>query len=411
MALVNVHLTPAQFKDAVQKGLGRAILAVDGPVSDEFKEVIFEGRLFDMRYDNWQETGRAPFMMQLLERAGLTDEFLPLLLEPFTEEHEDRNKRLRKFMLAEFARLGHSRAWDALIEFAKVGNNVDYSALVDVGSVGVEWLVQNILPKLPMEDRWQIESWKEECPAPLSPAVMEILDNAIQEQEASRPEYKAPTVDRRPDTLDEILAKPSDARLSPNSIRMIAKFLSIEEVERVANLWLQEQDQRRARTYTRLFKARDFPFPFQVIIDRFTAGDPPLDFEDVLEHSTDPVVRQFGLELIRKDEPDYRGYKILIRSFQDEDIPFIVKSLEKFIGGDKDDLHDIVFALRGMSERLSVSQRIPFLTWVYEFSPCAFCRNIVAETMLEDGTLPDAYRHEMAFDAQTDTRALVTSPS
>ncbi|MEI8281285.1 MAG: hypothetical protein WCG75_02660, partial [Armatimonadota bacterium] len=192
------------------------------------------------------------------------------------------------------------------------------------------------------------------------------------------------------------------------TIARIGKSFTDEEIQRVANLWLVEKDFRKARTYANLFDVRDFPYPFKVIIDRVLAGDPPFDFEDVLSYSDEPMVRELGLTLISQESPDSRGYTCLKNAFLDEDIPFLVKSLDRFVNVDHDEMHDICTALRDICETIPTAElRAPFLIWIYEHDPCSFCRNTATDILVEDGTLPENYRQEMAFDSDSDTRALV----
>ncbi len=406
--MVDFPLTADQFADAVQKGLGRAVMAIDGPVSDEYKKVIINACLVDVRYDNWSEKGRSPFMMEIFKKAGLMDDVLHLLLEPLRDDVGNREKRQRIYMLAEFARLGEQRAFDALVPFAATDEEDSWGAMTHIGVKGVEWLINNILPNLEFDERWRVKYWKEDCDDLLPPSVAQPLDTFIlahQEFQDLRPKY-VPA--KRPETLDEALEEVATKRFVSSSIWYLAKKLTDDEVQRVANLWLNEKDLRRARSYAMLFQVRDFPFRLHIIADRVIAEDPPFDFESVLSYCEHPKVREFGLSLINKDMPDYRGYECLKSSFLDEDIPFLIQSLDRFVGCNQQELHDLCTAIRDMCETIPTAElRAPFLIWNYEHNPCSFCRNIAAEIMAEDGTLPHAYRQEMAFDADSDTRKLV----
>ena len=408
MALVDFPLTADQFADAVQKGLGRAVMAIDGPVSDEYKKVIINACLFDVRYDNWSEHGRAPYMMRMADKAELTDIVLSLLLEPFNDDIGNRAKRLRKYMLVEYSRRGEQRAFDALVPFALSNDEETWEAIAYVGAKGVEWLTINILPNLEFDERWRAKYWRDDCEGVLSVSIAEELDafiSAHQEFQDLRPKY-VPA--KRPETLDEALEEVATKRVVSSSIWYLAEKLTDDEVQRVANLWLNEKDLRRARSYALLFQVRDFPFRLHIIADRVIAEDPPFDFESVLSYCEHPKVREFGLSLINKDMPDYRGYECLKSSFLDEDIPFLIQSLDRFVGCNQQELHDLCTAIRDMCETIPTAElRAPFLIWNYEHNPCSFCRNIAAEIMAEDGTLPHAYRQEMAFDADSDTRKLV----
>ena len=400
-------MTTPEFADAVKKGLGRAILAVDGHVSEEFANVVIHACMVDQRYDKWSEHGRAHYLMCLAEKAKLSGKLLPLLLAPLEEDDGPREKRLRKFMLGEFARRGEQRSWDILKQLAVNSDDVTWEVIADIGPTGLEWLSKNVVGQLPIDEKYRIKYWKEDCAGDLTSMTEDILNKAIKDFEkyqSNQPQYSPYEVPR---TLDEALDEIKSKKSRLGSLHWIGKRLNHDEVVTVANLWLNERDVRIGGCYAKLFDVRSFPLPIHFVADRVLASIPPIDFEDVLSVVNDPICRQLGLHLIRQSRPDWRGYACLVSSYLEEDIPYLMDSPKNFVGLGDDDLHNLCSALRHICNEIPPTLREPALLWNYENNPCSFCRTTIVEMMIEDGSLSDYHRRELEFDASSDSRQLV----
>jgi hypothetical protein len=360
--------------------------------------------LEDQRLENYTETGRAPYLIQIVKRAGLTPLLLERLLEPFDDDIYDGDRRQRIYLLGELARRNEHQVWELLTKLSSDNVSEAWDALADLGPVGVEWLADHILDGMPIEDKWRAKYWKEETDR-LGEAAVRALNKAIEECDDYYKDNKYEP-SKRSQTLDEAIEEIKNARFVRGSIGFIANKLTDEEVLRVTSLWLEETEQRKARSYSQVFRYRDFPLPVSVLIDRVRSGDYPSDFEEVLSYIDDPLARDLGLELLTRSEPDYRGYACLVSSFLDSDIPFLVESMNKFVRIDPHELHSLCYPLEDIAKDISVESRFVVNQWMYENNPCSFCRAKHVQSMIADGNLPDSYRQEIPYDASSDVREL-----
>jgi hypothetical protein len=398
-------LTPGEFADAVRKGMGRAVLAVNGPVSQEFENIILAACCEDQRHDSQLEDNRTGYLMDLVDRAGIAEKVQSIVLEPVDESLDDWDRLQRIRMIGQFARRSNPQALDILRKLALNMDTDSWEALAGVGDI--EWLVHNVLPSMPLDEKWRAGSWLDENPG-LPEDVSEALRAADQELEPVRAKNQMESQNRELISFEEALkAIETGLRYVPG-LRLLAPTLSKDQVLQVAKLWLREQDLSRANNYLGLIEGQPLPLPVREIIDLVNKGNPPWRFEEIVSRYEHPLVREFGLDLISRREPVYRGYLCLCKSYQAEDLPRMVECLDRFLALSSDDLHGLGMDLRSLVKDMKPEERLPFMLWSYEHTPCSACRAWSAEFLIGDGTLPDAYRQEILFDADSHARELAT---
>ena len=403
-------MTTSEFADAIQKGLGRAVLAVDSFVSEDFAKVILTACVEDQRYDRQLEDGRSDYLMSLVVRAELVDQLLPILLVPVCESAVAWDRNLQIDMLGQFARRSESRAWDALVRYANELNGDAFDVIASVGPQGVEWFVENVLDRIPADEKWRVKFWAEEIEG-LSESTILALKKAEREFDDWKPTRSTGSGSKRPETFEEAMEAIQNGAFYINVLQAIGANLTDEQVLQVAHLWLEESEFRPGNTYRRLFEVREFPLPVEEITQRIRAGKPPIRFEDMLSRINDPQARELGLQLLTQAEPDWRGFNCLLGSFIEEDIPILVQTLTEFETYPAEDIHSIGMSLRGMAKKFTPGPRLSILKWVYENTPCSLCRNGAVELMIKDNSLPESYRLELEFDADSYSRQLVTKLS
>ncbi len=389
-------MSPEDFANAIRKGLGRAALTIPSSVNQDYKEVILNACKEDQRFDGSFEDARTEYLMHLVERAGLCEELRSILLEQ--PEKIDGRQRLR--LLAYYACKQDHDALALLQKEAKQGNLEATNVLMDFGFL--PWVIENILPEVPASEKWRFRLQEEE--------YLALTTDQIQKLKEAEAEFEA-TVDRpskgidpKQTSIQTLFEQVKESEQYAPSLSRIGPNLSDDQVQEIAELWLSETNRRKGNNFAKLFEVRDFPFPVSRIIDLVRNGLPPIQFEKVLSYEEDPLVREFGLELIASG--DYRGYITLASSWEDQDFDMMTSSLRKFESADAQIIHGLCTNLLNIAGDWTPVERQPFLIWVYETSPCAFCRNGAATRMVQDGTLPEFYWEELQFDSEGATREL-----
>ena len=154
-----MSLTIVEFKDAVSKGLGRAVLSITPPVSPEVAELILTS--FHRRAFNQYNNSRGEYRYFLAEKAGLLDELLVRLTDlPEDESGEVLHERVE--LLGSFVRRKNPVALAAVRSLALNGSMDGITELVTSGDL--KWVVDNILPTLPIDEKWRANVWLEDNP-------------------------------------------------------------------------------------------------------------------------------------------------------------------------------------------------------------------------------------------------------
>ena len=308
-------------------------------------------------------------------------------------------------MIGQFASRSNSKALEILQGLALNKDSDSWEVLADLGEI--EWLTHHVLPTMPLDAKWRVAGWVDDNPK-LEADLMRKLQVAINECDEIRHKTQNNANNREPPSFDKVMgAIQSGARFVPGATQ-IRDSLSKDQISQVASLWLDEQDFRKANNYLRMIARQIFPLPIQEIIDRVNQGNQPWRFEEIVSECSHNLVREFGLALIAKPEPDYRGFLCLLKSYRPNDLPKMVECLDRFLNLDSDDIHRLCIDLRNLVKEMSPQQRIPFMIWTYEHSPCSACRGWGAEILIKDGTLPESYRQEMLVDADSYARELAS---
>lgn len=391
-------MSAEDFTAALKKGMGRAVLAIQAPVSQAFEDAILAASCEDQRLDRQTEDHRTQYYIWLAERANLTDRLREIILDATTPVRELQRIRF----LGYFASQGDVQTRERLQSEALKGNLDATDELIEYGFL--PWVLEHILPSMPSDEKWRFRNLESDYPN-LTARELQLLKDAESDFQASIKKPSAPEAQRE-ETFESIIHRIQTSEMHVGSLRRIGPNLREDQVRLVAERWLDESNWRRGNNLSKLFDVRDFPLPLSMIVDRVRSGNPPVHFENVLSHCDDPLVRELGLELIKSK--NYLGYMTLASSFAGQDYDLLVSSLPTFESLDSTSLHGLCLDLLGIWEKWTISERLPFMVWVYENSPCSYCRGQAAEKLINDGTLPESYWEELTFDADSYARTLST---
>lgn len=389
-------LTIDEFKDAVSKGLGRAVLSITPPVSPEVAELIltsFHERSFDREDD-----ARGEYRYFLAERAGLLDELFYRLTHPL-EDEDNEVKWERVELLASFVRRKNQSALRELRSIALAGMVHAADELVELGDV--EWVVDNITSLLPDEEKWRPGHWVETKPN-LDDERKKVLQTADEEYWSFRqlnPEPDYPIKD-----FEQLLREIVEGTASRQELSRIRRQLTQEQIDKVFEVWIKGESEMRGRLAANLLMGSKLKIDVNRVIEEVRSGGQPICFEVILGNIESPEICDFGLELLTADPPDPRGIDCLISSFYIEDIETIADVLPNFEELDDETIHEICLALNQMAYTDEVMQNLPIMRWIYENSPCSFCRANAVRKMVDAKNLPLEYLEELQFDAEADNR-------
>ncbi len=124
----------------------------------------------------------------------------------------------------------------------------------------------------------------------------------------------------------------------------------------------------------------------------------PNPFAIALELVSDPRVRQFGLDLLAKGQI-VSGVTALMSSIAPGDEPTVLEAIGKL--EDEWDLHSVGLDILQVKVDLDWAG---LLNWVYEWTPCSFCRNSAVHDLIKHQLATREMLEECLLDCDQDTR-------
>ena len=186
------------------------------------------------------------------------------------------------------------------------------------------------------------------------------------------------------------------------------------DIERVFERLLVEQDELRLLRQLCIFRRRALPRLAPRVFE-LTAHDDTAIAESArlaLRHSRDPEVRRFGLQHLMNASTvhDLRwAVEMLENNFEQQDIELLLAKLPRHIVTDEDeryDLHELGSNLIDLPNAPTLPALEPVMLWLYESTPCSYCRHKAVRHLLTWNLLPAQFAAECRDDSAEDVRAL-----
>ena len=96
----------------------------------------------------------------------------------------------------------------------------------------------------------------------------------------------------------------------------------------------------------------------------------------------------------------------ILATFTEDDLALVENCLHEATQFNDEELHRFVLDLRRLTERHSTVDWIIALRWIYERSPCSYCRSEAFFSMTQRNSVPEDILAEALFDAESETRKL-----
>ena len=158
--------------------MGRALTATNREIGPSFAAEITRACTTCTQFDVQSEASRAPYLLEIVQRAGLESEIVQAVLSTHKLESADHDRRHRQRILIEFARIGSQEAADAIYQDASGGDEYAQDLLAALGHSGMAWLAQRVLPTLQGSERHRATHWLSEagCSEPSPDDTMIVMD-------------------------------------------------------------------------------------------------------------------------------------------------------------------------------------------------------------------------------------------
>jgi hypothetical protein len=413
-----------QQQDALQKGLGRALLwALGGCLNDK---PLLEACLRDQRFDGQVEGPRGGWLWQMIETVGAWERFRVPILHALYELADDRSENQLCQLAQRYAEAGDETFRTRLYEI------VEQKPVADIPWLGEEEIVtldgeQAFLfaarvrgmslagRKWEWDDDWltdlAVERFGEEQVRRLmesssDDAVKRFRDHwqenkhtqAGQGQHGSHRERLAAT------PVDEVLRAAEGGSKcfwlrgwginadKPALLTILQRLWSVSDPKVLANL-------------LRVFSARaltEFD-PRLIELCRHCDEEVRRRAFQALEQNAHPLIRQFALTELRKGMRDGSVIALFINNYRQGDEQRILEAME--FPDDECELHWLLLdAIKVLEKNPEADcSRLGVIT--YASTPCETCRFYAAQILLNQQVAPEWLNEECRHDSSEDCRA------
>ena len=436
-------LTPVDFAGLLARGSGRAHLILESDDSGIYDDVLVAECLRNDLYDYQLEGGRAHYLHELADLAGVTDRLAAALVEALDGD-DDYHIDYRFEMGAILAREGkpglREAMWSAFERLVDRWSDTPRNSwpmtelaleLVRLDGLPAVIRVCHQFGRLAAEgsdDCWDHDYLLSEARTVVAETA---VDDALAQERAGDP-----LIDAYLRAVEAKPAKPAAGRDAMKSRSEMSWPEAREEIERLARTtnqsgigWSQwgkrasDQDLAQAaralvdlpqddpallRSYVSIFGRRTFPLDPGALIALLDDPREKVAWSaaNALEQIKHPSVRAAALRMAEQGQLRQRALDLLAANWEPGD-EYIA---ERLLAGedDRERLHSLGLGLGDVVKAHESTSLVPSLLLGYERTPCSLCRYGFVESLIRLAALPDELRAECLWDADSDTRKLVS---
>lgn len=410
-------MTKKEFLFAMQRGLGRGILAVKKD-PQKFREIVLKNCATDFCYDSQCEGPRAWYVYQMISCYEDTGTFVKLLSEKLLKKSSFGWQIAHlSTLLAYFAEDGSMEAKNALwqkyeelyqvlstrqraprryfyerdaFENICIALSYDFDAYKRIAKdIGTLYLTKTFFHDdfhwlyLCNERKYNAALKKE---AKYCPEIKHYVETQLAEKRRAKAERDL----RRNRLRSERAEKENDL------------------LEEYANRYLNETDEEKRAETLNAFRFCPFPFePTPIIKD---AGSEVEELKNaafrVLENTRHPLVREFALQNLETDLENF--LPLLIKNYLPEDEEWLYRFISelKIDREDSSNWHAYHFDIQDLFDKKDGVQNPPkrFLPLMYEQTLCSCCREYTLKYMGKWRMLTTELLNECLYDCNEDIR-------
>ena len=423
-------LVPVEFAAALRTGHGRAMQQVEAYGSSGLEGEIIEACVSCVTYDPQCEAERAPWLFSIVEQAKLNAKAVQAIeatiQEPPPENHRDMDQR--SAILKELAAAGSDDArrllYSTLVRLSHTSDVIGAEQIIALDGVeGLIRVARQLGRWLQADPDFWVDDWlighsdestgivgglaALEREAEVDPDVARYLAGTrkTRESQSAAPRRFDATASTGGQIVAHVNANPRD---QCHWFRRWGEHASGEQRELVFAALLGSDNPEHVKRLFRCFAKTGIPRFDQRLIQWMFHPDEQVRWAAVrgVAPSQHPELREAALRLIAEGDMA-NGVALLVNNFEAGDFARCAEHLKRL--DDADEAHDLVGELLDLCEAHPGADALDCLLYVYERSPCSNCRGRAVKALTDTNTAPEWVLAESAFDADPDTRALVST--
>lgn len=434
-------LTPQQFRSALHKGLGRAVIHVLEHGNDGICSDLLEACLHARSYDPQLEGSRAFWLLEMIEATGKETDFHDAILDALAEvEDGSPNSTWDAAQLCDFAlyyaRRGDQRANRLLYQVHRERPIADSPWLGARQILDLHGLEGLALMAVSAGERILSGAWVDASQVAYFSACEEYgratVEKYLREAASGNAALEAfveqevgeddegvggnPHVGRaQPLPFEVVLEAVGEARWEFGyQYRWFGKHADAAELRIFFDRLRVEKDPEIVLRCLWVFDDRELPEIAPRVFEQLELSDERLSWAaaSALANTTHPHVRQAALAHLEEDSYGHlaRGVTMLQNNYRSEDAAIIFNRLptgESDSEEARERNHNLGWQIRELAEQHTDPALAPCLLWLYEYGPCSMCRTRAVRHLSEWNALSEAAAKECRLDAAEEIRELM----
>lgn len=421
------------FRDALAKGLGRAVVHVRRYSQRYVRAHLLYACLHDLSYDPQLEDSRAEWLMGLVDRTHDGEFYRKRILTALVKSRNNRHLDHLFTFAGLFAQRGDKQAREAIYEkFRRLKSHFCYQRCLAVidgdGLTGLVRIAEILGARLrrgktdcyisdachAAESRFGrrrvLSTLRKEAAA--SANVRAWLDVVLPELSDSpkfrRPPRSLPTMQQVIDTLDAGV----NEDLCRRYLYVLRKHGNTRQIAEFYRYMLSEKRPKRVMQYLRVFwYDQSLPWFDPRLLEWAESDDIPLRCHAIgaLANLEDPAVRRFALRLLGKKRSSLRWDALLLLkgNYVSGDHAWLESMLPS--RGRAERMHIIGMNLISIAEAQPDPDLAGCMLWAYEHTPCSHCRGDVVRFLIRRRRAHLDLLRECLEDCNGETRTIARS--
>lgn len=415
-----------QQRDALQKGLGRAVQGAKAGVLDS--EWLLDACLHDKRFDKQCEDHRGDWLWWLISITGTASEFREPLLNALVNASDGKNSSQLCDLALYFAQSGDLAFRDQLYAFVKKRQipddpSIGESALLNLDGLDAFRFIIRLRGHSLLNRAWAWDdgalvesvievhgetSVREILTDSTEPDIRRFATSWLENQEKpgdrdAQREARAAKIQST--TVNDAIAAAETERHS-FWLRNWGQQASTSDLELILERVLSEQNPDVIVNLLHVFAIRPFDqFDSRLInLCRHSERKVQRSAFKVLCENSFPEIRDLALSEMQQNSLGLPPVGLLIKNFQPGDEQRILDLVE--LPEELDDRHWMLIDLKKLLEENSSADVSKLGQIAYFHNPCQMCRCSAAELLFQRNTAPVWLVEECRFDADAETRRL-----
>lgn len=397
-------IEPSEFVSAVRNGLGRALVALQ---SNDVQPDFHTLRCLILRwpgYDAQCESTRGWYSAELLRASRFETEITDLLFRLMARTKGPwRHHSHRSALALQLADRGDERIKARTYELFNCDGEFRFARNIVVvdGLKGLDWILSHVDFEKYEDEWWQLRWWLEDAAEVDGEVAVEVWKQKAREAGGFIDQLLREAPSRFKERTESKRLTYAEMRNTWSRVSVLSWVVDADDAE-IKLAWRAletETDPKWLRSLALGLQHRPDLCDLEPIISRARdwSGRPNY-FTMALSRISNPRLRLFGLEMIAKGAV-VAAMDVLQLNAQPGDESTIQDAVRPLT--DEYELHSVGSDLLMFKGDLDMES---LLTWVYENTPCSFCRNSAVHDLIKSKKAKSELLQECLLDCDPDTR-------